>query len=188
MNLTHTAGLVIILLTLSSIAVFAQSSNRNQTTTAQSAASQTAVTRDGRTVILKSDGTWEYAKEADDSKVSSGEAEKRTLLEVSTDQLSFVGKPVEVTGTLEPISFYWSGYSQAQDTHLAFSIYKSGGGGGRAFVYMRRGEAANKLRQTLLDKGGKLEGSFVIEILKERYMKGDVGLIAELIDYKPSPK
>ncbi|MDT7688230.1 MAG: hypothetical protein QOE46_989 [Acidobacteriota bacterium] len=181
MNLARATLLVILLLALGGSAALSQSSNLKQERQAQSNTTQTAVTRDGRTVILKSDGTWEYAKEADDPKTSYSTPDERTILEVSTDPISFVGKPIVADGILAVSSIYWFGtsYAKAQDTHLSFTLRDAKSSG--IHVYMKRGEAANNLRQKLLANGSKMAGSFTFVI-----REGGI-ITAELIDYKLSP-
>ena len=65
---------VAMLLFSYAINVNAQTRNRNRVPVgraSQTASTQTAVTKDGRTVSLKSDGTWEYANEQPNSNVAA---------------------------------------------------------------------------------------------------------------------
>lgn len=147
---------------------------------------QTATTRDGHVVVLKSDGTWQYSKEPPTQKKPAEAAEKRTLLEVQTDQMMFVEKPIIITGTLKMSSDYWAGYRKSQNTHYAFLLSDKSQSLG-AFVYMQRGEEAAKLRKLLLERNGTIEGSFTIVILKERNENLSGLLIAELTNYSVRP-
>lgn len=166
------------------LALFAANTalSQNRNTPKESITTQTAVTRDGRIVILRSDGTWEYSKE--ELTVLKEDAARSTILEVQSDQLSFIEKPVLINAKLQLGSLYGSGYGDAEATHYAFMLtdekYTT------AYVYMKRGEKASELRKRLLANGGELKGSFTIQILKERYRKGFSTLMAELVDYKIS--
>jgi hypothetical protein len=164
----------------------------SENATSQSGSVQTATMKDGRVVILKTDGTWEYAKETRKEGISNQTAEKATLLEVQTDQVAYVERPVVITGTLEMFSYYFGGYRNSQDTHYAFLLRDPSRGASSADVYMRRGEVAANLRKLLLQNNGRIEGSFTIAILKERIQQpqdlfNKLGVVvAELIDYSLS--
>ncbi len=109
-------------------------------------------------------------------------AEHKTLLEIETDQMAFLERPVILTGTLEMSTFYGGGYQNAQETHYAFMLREQPSSPRFALVFMRRGEASATLRKRLLDHNGKIDGSFTIVVLKERYKVSSL-LVAELIDY-----
>jgi len=109
-------------------------------------------------------------------------AEHKTLLEVETDQMAFLGRPIILTGTLEMSTLYGGGYQNAPDTHYAFTLREQSSSPRFALVFMRRGEASATLRKLLLDHNGKIDGSFTIVILKERYKASSL-FAAELIDY-----
>src|SRR5436309_8626672 len=136
---TKTLSLLLVLLVL----VLLDSENA----TSQSGSVQTATMKDGRVVILKTDGTWEYAKETRKEGISNQTAEKATLLEVQTDQVAYVERPVVITGTLEMFSYYFGGYRNSQDTHYAFLLRDPSRGASPADVYIRRADAAANLRK-----------------------------------------
>src|SRR5437764_14620029 len=88
----NTATSLVVLLTFSLISGIAfgqqgQSRPRTQSrqqppapnTAAADASTQTAVTRDGRTVILKNDGTWEYQQKVPNAIVPTVSKQKGTL-------------------------------------------------------------------------------------------------------------
>lgn len=158
----------------------------SENATSQSGSVQTATTKDGRVVTLKTDGTWEYAKE---TRTSNQTTEKATLLEMQTDQAAYVERPVVITGALEMFSYYFGGYRNSQDTHYAFLLRDQSRGASPADIYMQRGEAAANLRKLLLQNNGKIQGSFTIAILKERIQQpqdlfNKLGVVvAELIDF-----
>ena len=83
-------------------------------------------------------------------------------------------------GTIEISSFYFSGYSDAQQSHYAFKIVDSAEG--RCDVYMERAKAG-KLRQQLLDAGSPLKGVFTVALLSSRYERNAL-LDVELLDYR----
>lgn len=188
MNLIRLTLLIIALSLLVSKSALAQSQNVQRERPTQSTSAQTAVTKDGRIVILKSDGTWEYEKEVRDSNTSSAigkeSAEKATIIEVETDQISYVGKPVVINGILMVRSDYVGGYRNAQHTHYAFMLRDEKLSFNAAYVYMQRGDTADNLRKRLLANKGELEGTFTIKIIPGRFDKNISTLAAELIDYK----
>lgn len=75
---------------------------RKRTPTAQSSqpvSTQTATTKDGRTVMLKSDGTWEYAKEAQAANASNVPRSGR-----KNSNLSFEVGLVFKSGDVKPVA------------------------------------------------------------------------------------
>lgn len=174
-KLTEIWACVFVVIVATGGIVFAQSKN------------QTAVTRDGKVVILRGDGTWVYESETS-STATTQPSEKGTLLEVQTDQPAYVERPVTINGTLQLASTYLGGYQSNQDSYYAFHLGDSSQYA-TAFVYMKRGESAAKLRQMLLSNNGKIQGQFTINIFKERIRNpsdsfNKLGVvIAELVDY-----
>jgi hypothetical protein len=112
---------------------------------------------------------------------------KKTILEVETDKESYVDKSVMISGTLETSAKYLSAYDKSQETHFAFTLTETSGSQKRvAYVYMKRGEKAETLRNALLSKDGRMVGSFSLTIMKDKYERSSSLLVAELIDYSES--
>jgi hypothetical protein len=152
---------------------------------------QTATTDDGKKVILKSDGTWVYALPADSEANNSDTAEDRDLIkliksikEVETDQVNFIGKPFIINGTIEPSSFYNYGYGNAQTTHYSYEMRDASGK--VAYVYLsRQSKYAAQLREELLKaKGNVLRAGCLVTILPDR-VQASLSIFAELLACSP---
>ncbi|HEY3898973.1 MAG TPA: hypothetical protein VGM54_10190 [Chthoniobacter sp.] len=105
-------------------------------------------------------------------------ANLKTVLEVESDQSSFVGKPVFFQGDLEISSYYNYGYEHAQDSHFAFDLTDSSGRTAR--LYMKKGPEADTVRSKLLRFGGSARALCMITIIEPRYEKDSGELLAEL--------
>jgi hypothetical protein len=106
----------------------------------------------------------------------------RSILEVESDQPSFLDQPVLLEGTIGLDNFYIYGYNRAQQTHYCFKIKDSSG---RCNAYMEREKAAN-LRQQLISARKPVKGLFTVVLLSRRYKAGSppVSLFVELLDYR----
>lgn len=142
----------------------------------------TAVTSDGRQVVLKPDGTWVFAESKRQDRL---EVESRSLDEVATDRIAFIDKTVRVTGILSPITSYFGFYRQAEATHFAFYL-GSPTGASHAYIYVPRGPMADRLRREITARGGRLSGEFDILFTRQSYeaSKGLSEYIGELTDYR----
>ncbi|MDX6402963.1 MAG: hypothetical protein QOH70_418 [Blastocatellia bacterium] len=90
-----------VLLLLGAASLDAQGTRRRTPATKPSdpVSTQTATTKEGRTVILKSDGTWEYAKESEEAPATTT---ARSGLKNST--LSFEAGLVYQSGDVKPVA------------------------------------------------------------------------------------
>lgn len=104
-----------------------------------------------------------------------------SLREVETDQSRFVEVPISITGSLNLSNYYNFGYYKRQRTHLAFTLTDDTA---TAYVYMRRGETAEKVREKLvkaLSDKVTLIAKCTFIIPRARYEKTQ-NIFAELID------
>jgi hypothetical protein len=150
----------------------------------QSANTQQVVTApNGRKVILNSDGTWRYATE-DETKIDLSRIETKSLIEVTSDQISFVNKPVRAEGTLKAMSSYFGLYRQSEATHYAFQLNDNGT---IAYLYMPRGEKSTELRNQIFRNNGELKGEFDFLISQKAFEASRIisSIAAELLDYHP---
>jgi hypothetical protein len=131
----------------------------------------TATTEDGRKVILRSNGTWHYASTPPD--IETTETPERifrrklikTIKEVETDQVNFIGKPFVINGTIELSNYYNYGYANAQASHYSFKMSDNSGS---ASVYLMRSSEI-PLRESLLKAPGNiLKASCLVVMLPER--------------------
>jgi hypothetical protein len=62
---------------------------------------------------------------------NTGRAERRqnlkTIKEIETDQISFVGVPVVINGVIELSSYYNCGYRDTQPSYFAFRLFDRSG-------------------------------------------------------------
>ena len=108
----------------------------------------------------------------------------RTIKEVETDQLNFIGKPVIFVGEVDVSNYYNFGYNEAAATHFAFIITTDTG---FASVYMERSNPkAQSLRRKIISRGESLQGAFGVKINPKRFQKYQEGqtLLADLITYR----
>ena len=136
----------------------------------------------GRKVILKPNGTWEYQKETNLT-YDASKIEIKSIEEVSSDLISFVDKPVRVVGALYPRSSYYGLFSDSASTHLAFAVISKNLT--VVYIYMERGPKANDIRQKAIENGGRLEGYFDIVLSKRAYEADKNSFNGQLLDYQP---
>jgi len=107
----------------------------------------------------------------------------KTLREVDTDKVSFVGQKFVFEGTIALDTYYNWGYENAQETHYSFKVEQ---GNVSAAAYMLKSDSkADNLRKKLLAVDGSLKGKFLVEIEPARFEKEGSGLLLLLLDYYP---
>lgn len=176
---------IVMLVTMLSVTLYAQSIPRGQRSSKR-VTYETATTKSGRTVILKSDGTWVYSDETTPTSSSTAEPVetvtaapiRSTLKEVMTDKIGFKNKRVLIANPYTATSIEiptLPDYCESE-THFSFQIFD---GTGIGKVQMKR-SSSSELRKRLL-RDGIAYGSFIISLLKNP----KVGCAeAELLDYR----
>lgn len=107
------------------------------------------------------------------------------IIDVATDQKSYVSKYLKITGLLSVSSYYDYGYRKAQSTHLAFTLKDSTGS---ANVYIRRGDFGESVREQILQAAdNRVRGTFVIRLNPDRY-ETTSDVFADLILVNPAEK
>lgn len=178
---------ILMLTIMLCVTVYAKSLSRGAQRSSKRVTYETATTKSGRTVILKSDGTWVYSDETTPGGSSKAEQVetvtaapiRSTLKEVMTDKLGFKNKRVLIanpyTATYIEIPTL-PDYCESE-THFSFQIFD---GTGIGKVQMKR-SSASELRKRLL-RDGIAYGSFIVSLLKKKPEIGCADL--DLLDYK----
>lgn len=107
-----------------------------------------------------------------------------SIMEVASDMPGFTEVPVLLTAQIAITNYYNYEYRKSQDTHFAFEIKDSSG---RGYVYMPRGERAEKLRKAIINLQPKIAiGTFTIVIKRDRFKPNEMQstLMAELLDFQ----
>ena len=179
---------ILMLTTMLSVTVYAKSLSRGAQRSSKRVTSETATTKSGRTVILRSDGTWVYSDETRPSGSSTAEPVetvataapiRSSLKEVMTDKIGFKNKKVLIANPYTATSIEiptLPDYCESE-THFSFQIFD---GTGIGKVQMKR-SSASELRKRLL-RDGIAYGSFIVSLLKKKPEIGCADL--ELLDYK----
>lgn len=178
---------ILLLTTMLLVTVYAKSLTRGAQRSSKRVTYETATTKSGRAVILKSDGTWVYSDTTTPSDSSTAEPVetvtaapmRSSLKEVMTDKMGFKNKRVLIASAYNLTSIEiptLPDYCQSE-THFSFRISD---GTGLVDVQMKR-SSSSELRKRLL-RDGIAYGSFIISLLKK---KPEIGCAdAELLDYK----
>ena len=107
-------------------------------------------------------------------------AKLKTIREVETDLISFVGKEIVFNGTITLSTYFNFGYTNAKDSHYSFRVLD--GTGDFNLYAPKKSDIGKNLRSQLL-KHVSLRGSFTAKIPKHRFESGFNG--ADLIEYAP---
>jgi DNA-directed RNA polymerase subunit RPC12/RpoP len=118
---------------------------------------------------------------ANQAKKNTAKQNLKTIREIETDQVGFVGKILVIQGSIKPDTYFNFNYARAQTSHFSFRVED---GTGTAHLYMERAKAGDVRRQ-LLDAGKPLEGTFKIIIFPSRFDPQQNGLHAELLEVAP---
>ncbi|QQS42548.1 MAG: hypothetical protein IPM63_06340 [Acidobacteriota bacterium] len=134
---------------------------------------KTATTPEGEKVILKPDGTWEFAKKEDPatSRLDNPEERVFSIEEYKSDPVRYLGKPFIVKCEASSSDYYNFYFIRSQETHLSISLRCETSKRGFYFInaYMERGELADKLRATLLRSKEPVVGYFLLLLEKQVY-------------------
>jgi hypothetical protein len=106
----------------------------------------------------------------------------KTIKEIETDMPSALNKKLYVQGTIDVDNYYNYAF---QDAETGFYCFKIADDTGRAWVYMKRGEASEGIRKQILAAKGPLRGAFCIAIPAAIYSSGQGQVLGFLYDVRP---
>ena len=115
------------------------------------------------------------------SEMSRSMPRKRSIKEIESDQLSFIGRGFEICGMLSVSSYYNYKWRNAQSEYLAFDLKDQNHD--RATVYGVKYKFGD-LRQIILHSPGEeVHGCWQLRIPMDRYDKDALQLLPELDPY-----
>ena len=134
--------------------------------------------------LLRADAEKEEALRAAKDPILQAKVKARvkSIKEVETNSVEFVGKLFWLSGEVDVSSNYGSRYDGAQNTHYAFRLRDDGGW---CYLYRHR-IYGDELRKSILAGGGNAKMLCLVEILPYRTYSNDSTIYAEVLAAIPA--